>query len=108
VATSIAFSHVGQAEPPSDDPAVPKELLDLVGMRRGADVEVLGLAAQQQVADAAAHEVGGVVPLVQPVQDPEGVRIDLAPSTLCRGARHDHGFAHQFEIVLVGVHALET
>ena len=32
---------VRQAEAPADDPAVPKELLDLVGVRRRADVEIL-------------------------------------------------------------------
>src|SRR6185503_14764040 len=49
---------VGETEPASDDPAVPEQALDLVRMRRGADVEVLRPALQQQVADAAADEVG--------------------------------------------------
>ena len=69
---------VREAEPAADDPAVAEELLDLVGMRRGADVEILRPPAEQQVADAAADEIGGVIVLVQPVQDLEGVGIDVA------------------------------
>ena len=56
---------VGESEPPSDDPAVAEQLLDLVRVRRRADVEVLGPAAEQQVAHAAADEVGDVVVLVE-------------------------------------------
>ena len=69
---------VREAEAAADDPAVAEELLDLVGMRRGADVEVLRAAAEQQVADAAADEVRGVAVFVQPVQDLESVGIDVA------------------------------
>ena len=56
---------VREPEAPPDDPAVAEQLLDLVRMRRGADVEVLRPAAEQQVADAAADEVRDVVVLVQ-------------------------------------------
>ena len=69
---------VGEPEPAADDPAVPKELLDLMGMRRRADVEVLRPAVEQQVPNAAADEVGDVVVLVQPVKNLECVGIDLA------------------------------
>ena len=64
VATSMTFVaelDVRQAEAPADDPAVPEELLDLLGVRRRADVEVFGPPAEQQVADAAADEVGDVI-----------------------------------------------
>ena len=53
-----AESDVRQAETPADDPAVPEQPLDLVRMRRGADVEVLRPAAEQQIAHAATDEVG--------------------------------------------------
>ena len=54
-----AEAHVRQAEAAADDPAVPEQLLDLVRVRSSADVEVLRPPAEQQVAHAAAHEVGG-------------------------------------------------
>ena len=70
---------VGQPEPPADDPAVPKQLLDLMRVRRRPDVEVLGPAIEQQVADAAADQIRDVVVLVEPVEDFESVGIDLSP-----------------------------
>ena len=69
---------VREAEAPADDPAVAKELLDLMRVRRRADVEILRPAAEQQVAHAAADQIGDVVVLVQPVQDFESVGIDVA------------------------------
>ena len=68
---------MGQPEPAADDPAIPKEPLDLVRMGGRADVEILGLSPEQQIADASAHEVREVVVLVQPVQHSERVGIDL-------------------------------
>ena len=70
--------HVREPEAAADDPAVAEEPLDLVRMRGGADVEVLRPAPEQQVADAAADEVGDVVELPQPVEDLQGVGVDVA------------------------------
>ena len=81
MATSITFGpnlHVRQPEPPADDPAVAKELLDLVRMRGRTDVEVLGTPAEQEVADAAADEIGNVVALAQAIEDLERVGINVA------------------------------
>ena len=47
-------------------------------MRRGPDVEILGPAAEEQVPDAAADEVGRVIVLVEPVENLERIGIDLA------------------------------
>src|SRR5688500_762101 len=69
--------HVREAEAPADDPAIPEEPLYLVGMRGGADIEVFRRAAEQQIAHAAANQVGDVVELPEPVQDLEGVRVDV-------------------------------
>jgi hypothetical protein len=44
----------------------------------GADVEVLRSAAEEQVADAAAHEVGHVIVLPQTVEHLQCIRIDIA------------------------------
>ena len=86
---------VGQPEPPADDPAVAEELLDLVRMRRRADVEILRPAAEQQVAHAAADQIGDVVVLVQPVQDLEGVGIDVAAGDRVLGPRNDGRLHHR-------------
>ncbi len=62
--------------------------------RRGVrgDVEVLGLAAEQQVAHAAAHEVGEVPVLFQLVEDPHGVVADPLAGDGMPGARNDRRF----------------
>ena len=86
---------VRQPEAAADDPAVPEQLLDLIRMRRRADVEVLRPAAEQQIADAAADQVGDVVALPQPVEDFQGVRIDVAARERVLGARDDPRLDHR-------------
>src|SRR5262249_1394475 len=46
-------AHVGQPEPPPDNPAVSEQLLDLIRVRGGADVEVFRTPAKQEIANAA-------------------------------------------------------
>ena len=94
-----AEADVREPEPPADDPAVLEQPLDLVRVRVGADVEVLRPAAEQQVADAAADEVGDVVVLVEPVENLQRVRIDLFAGDRVLGARHDHRNGHRERIV---------
>ena len=67
---------MGEPKPAADEPAVAEGLLDLA--RRGVrgDVEVLGLAAEQQVAHTAPHKVGEISMLFQLVEDPYGVVAD--------------------------------
>ena len=86
---------VRETEPPADDPAVPEELLDLIGMRRGADVEVLRAAAEQQIADAAADQIGDVLVLPQAVEHLQRVRIDVAAGDRVLLARNDPRFDHR-------------
>jgi hypothetical protein len=69
---------VGEAETTADDPAVAEQLLDLVRVRGGADVEILGTAPEEQVANAAADEIGAMSVLVKAVKDLERVRVDVA------------------------------
>ena len=69
---------VGQTEAPPDDPAVAEDALDFVRVRRRADVEVLRMPVQQQIAHAAAHQIGDVIELAQAVQDLQRVGVDLA------------------------------
>src|SRR5262249_15436091 len=85
----------GEGERTADDPAVAKQLVDLVGMRRGADVEVLGAAAEEEVADAAADEVGDVLELPQPVEDAQRIGIHVAPRDHVLVARNDPRFNHR-------------
>ena len=86
---------VREAEAPADDPAVPEELLDLIRMRGRADVEILRTAAEQQVADAAADEIGGVLALPQAVENLQRVRIDVAAGDRVLLARNDPRFDHR-------------
>ena len=86
---------VREAEAAADDPAVAKQLLDLVRMRRRADVEILRPPVQQQVADAAADQVRDVVVFVQPIQDFERAGIDVAARNGVRGAWDDGRLRHR-------------
>jgi len=60
----LAKDDVGEPEAAPDEPGVSEKLLDLVGMGVRGDVEVLGLASDQHVADPAPHEVGAVAAIV--------------------------------------------
>src|SRR5262249_31909033 len=55
----------------------------------GPDVKILGHAAQEQVADASADQVGLVAGAREPVKDLQRVRIDLAPGNRVLAARPD-------------------
>src|SRR5437763_1902305 len=55
----------------------------------GSDIEVLRRPAEQQVADASPDEVPLVTGMREPVQDLQGVRIDLAPGDGVLAARPD-------------------
>ena len=69
---------VRQAETPADDPAIAKELLDVMRMRRRADVEVFRPPVQQQIANTPADQVRYVVVFMQPIKDFERVGVDVA------------------------------
>jgi hypothetical protein len=47
-------------------------------MRGRPDVEVLGRASKEQIANAAADEICGVVVLMQPVQYLQSIGVDLS------------------------------
>ena len=75
--------HVRETEAPADDPAVSKQSFDLVGVRRRADIEVFRPAAEEEVADAAAYEVGDEMFSVEPIEHTEGVGVDLLAGDAC-------------------------
>ena len=80
---------VGEPEAASDEPAVGEDLLELLGGGVGGDVEVLGDEPEEQVAHAAAREVGDVAFAAQAVEHLEGVGIDLFPAKAVRFAGND-------------------
>ena len=71
-----AEEHVGEAKPPADDARVAERGLDLVRRGAGGDVEVLRLLADEQVADAAADQVGLVAGPGQLAHHAIGIGID--------------------------------
>jgi hypothetical protein len=64
-------------------------------MRVRPDIEVLGLPAEQQIADAPAHQIRRVMGLVEAIEDAEGVRVDLAARNRVFRAREDDGIGHE-------------
>lgn len=88
-----------ETETPADDPAVSEELLDLIGVSRRADVEVLRPSTEEQVADATSDEIGNVVALTQPVEDFQRIRVDVTARQRMRFARNDPWLNHRLWIV---------
>jgi hypothetical protein len=89
---------VGEPEAPADDPAVAKELLDLMRMRRCPDVEILRVAIQQEIAHAPADEIRDVVMLVEPVKNFEGAGIDVSARDRMGRTRDDGRLRHRTEV----------
>jgi len=75
--SAVLEVDVGEAEAAADDPAVAEGAADLAGRGRGGDVEVLGLAAHQEVADAAPHQVGGVIEAGEAADDFHRVGVEV-------------------------------
>ena len=73
----VVEADVRQPEPAADQEAVLEDLLDLAGRGVCADVEILGRALEDEVAHAAAHEIGGEALAPQSVQNLQGVRVDV-------------------------------
>jgi hypothetical protein len=86
--------HVRETKTPADDPAVAKQLLDLVRVRRRPDVEVFRPSSEQQVAHAAADEIGDVIALTQSVEDLQRIGVNIAPRERVLLAWNDPRFDH--------------
>ena len=89
---------VRKPEAPADDPAVAKQLLDLMRVRRRPDVEILGPTVQEQVADAAADQVRDVMVLVEPVEDLEGAGIDVSAGDRVGRTGYDGRLRHRLAV----------
>ena len=68
--------HMRQTETTPDQTAIAKHPPNLLGMGIGHHIEVLGLAAQQQIADTAADQVGFEPGLLQSIQNFQRVFAD--------------------------------
>ena len=91
----VAEAYMRETKPAADDPAVAEELLDLIGMRVGADVEILRPALEQQIAHAAADEVRDVVELLQSVEHFQRIGIDVPARNRVLRPRDDHRLRHR-------------
>ena len=74
----VAEEDVHQAEAAPDDPGVAEDPADLLRLGVGRDVEVLRLASEEQVADAAADHVGEIAGLLQTIEDLQRLFLDPA------------------------------
>ena len=93
---AAAEVDVGQPEAPADEPAVAEDGPHLARVGVGGEVEVLGLVVEQQVAHAAAHEVGLVAHVAQPVDDPQRVLVEPIDRDLrVVGRRRDGGIERE-------------
>ena len=89
---------VGEAEAAADDPAVAEEPADLRRVGVGADVEVLGLAPEEQVAHRPADQVGLEAGLVEAVEHLQDVGVDAGAADRMPGAIEDYGGGHVFGV----------
>jgi hypothetical protein len=85
---------VCKAETPTDDPAIPKQLFDLIWMGGGPDIEILGHAAEKEIANAAAHEIRHVIELSEAIEHFQRIGIDVAARNRVLGPRNDAGDGH--------------
>ena len=69
-------ADMGQPETAADQTAIPKQLPDLLRPRVGHHIKILGRPAKQNIAHAAAHEIGLVTGIFQPIQHLQGIIAD--------------------------------
>ena len=67
---------MGEPEPSADEPAVPEDLLDLVRLGVGGNIEVFGFPAEEKVANASADKVREMTRFLEAVQYPDCVLAD--------------------------------
>lgn len=53
-----AKTHMHDFETAAYDTTIAKQLADLLGMRVGGDIEIFGMAAEQQIPHAATYQIG--------------------------------------------------
>src|SRR6185503_16593585 len=91
----VSELDVGQPEPAPDDPAVPEQALDLVRVGVRTDVEIFGMPAEEQVANAAAYEISNVAVLLKSMENPEGIRVNVPARDRMICARDNDRCCHE-------------
>src|SRR5439155_12354913 len=94
-------ADVGKPETPADQPRVAEHVLNLIGIRVGRNVEIFGLALQQQVAHTATDDERLVAGVFQAVQDLERALRDVRAADVVLRARHDDGSGTRLMILVV-------
>ncbi len=101
-----AEHHVRQTEPAADQAAVAEQLAHLLRSRVGGDVEVLGLAPEQQVAHRPADQQRAEAGFVQSVEHAQGGLADVTAGDAVLVPRNDmravDGVGRYFVIQAVG------
>ncbi len=82
---------VHQAEPAADEPRIAEQRPDLLGTGVRGDVEVLGLAVQQQIPHPAAHDEGLIPAILEAVEDLQGIPGNVRAGDVVVGSRDDAG-----------------
>src|SRR5262249_28371175 len=85
----LAEDDVGEAEAAPDQAAVAEQLADFLGCGAGRDVEVLRVAAEQQVAHRAADEAGAEAGFVQAIEDAQRAAGNVLSRDLVLVTRND-------------------
>ena len=80
----VGEDHVDEPEAPPDDATVREDPPHLPRARRRDDVEVLRVSAEEEVAHAAADEVGLVAESPEAADDLQGLGVDLFVRDLVR------------------------
>ena len=83
--------NLHQAEAPADYAAVFEKAADLLGVRVGAHVEVLGFFTQEQITHASAHQIGQKAMIVQSIQHLACFGVHVSAAYVVLGTGNDAG-----------------
>ncbi len=89
-----AETHVGESKAASDETSAAEQSLDLLRLGVGDHVEVLGLATEQEVSYAAAHQVRLEARLLKRVEDLQGAAADVGARDGVLGAGNTDGLGN--------------
>src|SRR5512135_1350741 len=91
---------MGDAKAATDEARVAKELPDLLGMGVRGQIEILGGLAEEQIADASAHQVGNKSMVVKPVKNLQRFGVDIFSRDRVLRAGNDAGLRQFIHKVL--------
>jgi hypothetical protein len=98
-------SHVGQSKTTSDQSGIANQIADLIGRGAGGHIEILGVLAQQQIADAAADDVGGVPGFLQTLNHLLSAGTDAIGADAVTLLRDDACLLRQWRRFRIGMNA---